>query len=62
MKTDMSAYGATELTPEEASATSGGWLIWLAGGLISAFFTGVISIVIKDIVYKLKHHIPINGD
>lgn len=33
MKTVMSTYGVTELTPEEASELSGGWLLWLALGL-----------------------------
>ncbi len=38
MKTDMSGYGVTELTSEEASATSGGGLFW-------AIFFGVMGLV-----------------
>ncbi|MCC8958016.1 hypothetical protein H8B02_32695 [Bradyrhizobium sp. Pear77] len=34
MKTNMSAYGVTELSPEEASATSGG-MFWVALGAIA---------------------------
>ncbi|MER8600887.1 hypothetical protein NKH09_23825 [Mesorhizobium sp. M1339] len=36
MTTDMSAYGVTELTPEEACATSGGW-VWPIVGAIAVF-------------------------
>ncbi|WP_156918430.1 hypothetical protein [Bradyrhizobium sp. Cp5.3] len=42
MKTDMSAYGVTELTPEEKSATSarGSWLILgVVTGLEAALYT-----------------------
>ena len=35
MNTDMSVYGVTELAREEASSTSGGWLLWLFYGAFS---------------------------
>ncbi len=44
MQTDISAYGVVELTPEEASAISGGWF-WAAvavlAGLAAAIAVGL---------------------
>lgn len=40
MKADMSAYGVTEITREEASATSGGWFFWLVLGAVAAGLSG----------------------
>ncbi|QIA25206.1 MULTISPECIES: hypothetical protein [Mesorhizobium] len=53
MKTNMQAYGVTELTREEACATSGGWF-WLA----SAVFSGVAALVfgIAAVITYVKHH------
>jgi hypothetical protein len=49
MKADISALGVTELTPEEASATSGG-VLWAVGfaivgvvGLAAAAIGGYIA-------------------
>ncbi|WP_156918429.1 hypothetical protein [Bradyrhizobium sp. Cp5.3] len=40
METDMSAYRVTELTPEEASETSGGWAILVIGFVAAAIVAG----------------------
>ncbi|WP_156918393.1 hypothetical protein [Bradyrhizobium sp. Cp5.3] len=40
MKTDMSAYGVTELTPAEASATSGGVLWGLVAAIVELLVLG----------------------
>ncbi|MGX7877074.1 hypothetical protein ACVDG8_013095 [Mesorhizobium sp. ORM8.1] len=52
MKTNMQAYGVTELTREEACATSGGFWLPLAA------FSGVASLVlsIAAVITYLKHH------
>ncbi|WOH63664.1 hypothetical protein [Bradyrhizobium sp. BWA-3-5] len=43
MKTDMSDYGVTELTPEEASATSGG-VFWAIVGVIAGLAAYIAAI------------------
>lgn len=47
MKSDISAYRVTELTPEEASATSGG-MFWA----IAFVFIGFIGFVAATIAGK----------
>ncbi|WFU79241.1 hypothetical protein QA645_32705 [Bradyrhizobium sp. CIAT3101] len=42
MKIDMSAYGVTELTPEEASATSGGWF-WAIAGVLAGVAAAIAA-------------------
>lgn len=49
MNTDMSVYGVTELTREEASSTSGGWLLWALSG---AFSVAVIIAGILELTKK----------
>ncbi|WP_159109431.1 hypothetical protein [Bradyrhizobium sp. USDA 3458] len=43
MKIDMSALGVTELTPQETSATSGGWfgaIVAVLAGLAASIAAG----------------------
>ncbi|MGY4463992.1 hypothetical protein [Bradyrhizobium sp. LB13.1] len=42
MKTDLSVYGVTELTPEEASATSGGWF-WAFAGVLAGLAAAIAA-------------------
>ena len=42
MKTDMSAYGVTELTPQEASATSGGWF-WAIAEVLAGLAASIAA-------------------
>lgn len=51
MKTDMQAYGVTELTREEACATSGGWLF------LTAIVSGIVSLglAVAYAVMYFKH-------
>ncbi|MFB6462802.1 hypothetical protein [Bradyrhizobium tunisiense] len=56
MKTDMSAYGVTELTADEAFATSGGsWaILGIVGGVIGI---GLIAgAYIADVILRHQHH------
>lgn len=56
MKIDMSAYGVTELTAEEAFAISGGgWpLVGMIGGFIGM---GIIAgTYIADVILRNRHH------
>ncbi|NRP75836.1 hypothetical protein ILFOPFJJ_06759 [Ensifer psoraleae] len=57
MKTDMSAYGVTDLTPEEAAAIAGGW------GVFGAITFGVVTLVayavatiVEGVVRDKIHH------
>ncbi|MGY4198926.1 hypothetical protein [Bradyrhizobium sp. USDA 4520] len=44
MTINMSAYGVTELTPEEASATSGG-MFWVAlGAIVGVVMLGAAAV------------------
>ncbi|WP_161491789.1 hypothetical protein [Bradyrhizobium centrolobii] len=53
MKTDMSAYAVTELTPEEASATTGGF--WgLVAGLVGILVLSVAVPAAVGIILKNK--------
>lgn len=56
MKIDMSAYGVTELTDEEAFATSGGgWpLVGMIGGFIGMGIIG--GTYIADVILRNLHH------
>ncbi|MGY4501269.1 hypothetical protein ACVWYH_005200 [Bradyrhizobium sp. GM24.11] len=51
MKTDLSAYGLTELTHEEAFATSGG-MFWGAAlgvlGLVALAAAGIAEVVLAN--------------
>ncbi|MGY4198927.1 hypothetical protein [Bradyrhizobium sp. USDA 4520] len=42
MKADMSAYGVTELTPEQASATSGG-VFWAIVGVLAGLAAAIAA-------------------
>ncbi|ARO32782.1 hypothetical protein NXC14_PA00526 (plasmid) [Rhizobium sp. NXC14] len=46
MKSDMAAYHVTELTPEEASGTSGGMAWEIAFGVIG--LAGVLAVIIAE--------------
>ncbi|WP_019280654.1 hypothetical protein [Rhizobium grahamii] len=46
MKSDMAAYHVTELTPEEASGTSGGMAWAIAFGIIA--LGSVIGVIIAE--------------
>ncbi|WP_167391583.1 hypothetical protein [Mesorhizobium temperatum] len=51
MKADMSAYGVTELAPEEASAISGGlfWgVVWAAVTLLAFVAATIAEGVVRD--------------
>ncbi|WP_155249074.1 MULTISPECIES: hypothetical protein [Mesorhizobium] len=50
MKSDLSSYDVTELTPEEASAISGGFwqLIWAAVTLIAFVAASVGEAIVRQ--------------
>lgn len=56
MKTDMTAYGVTELTAEEAFATSGGgWpLVGLIAGIVG--LAVIAGAYIADVILRNRHH------
>ncbi|QIA25207.1 MULTISPECIES: hypothetical protein [Mesorhizobium] len=47
MKAEMSAYGVTELVPEEASAISGGMFWAIAFAILGTFGLAAVSIGAK---------------
>ncbi|UVC15497.1 hypothetical protein [Mesorhizobium onobrychidis] len=49
MKAGMSAYGVTELAPEEASAISGGMIWALVFAFLGTFGLAAVSIIAKAV-------------
>ncbi|WP_176477856.1 hypothetical protein [Mesorhizobium sp. WSM3862] len=54
MKTNTQACGVTELTREEACATSGGWWFWAAVAGFGA--VAALGLAIAALERYLKHH------
>lgn len=53
MKT--SSYGVSELTPEEASATSGG-CFWVVFGAVAAGLSALVIVASISLADAMKHH------
>lgn len=56
MKTDMAAYGVSELTPNEASATSGGFYWPVVAAIGSAVGVGILlGGIVAELISRRKH-------